>query len=62
VAYLLKILNQIDLFNSLNWYESMQFKLAKDLENLKGRGTRYGSNTYNYNQISDEQTMEEELS
>ena len=31
VAYLLKILGQIDKFNSLNWFESMEKKLEMDL-------------------------------
>lgn len=30
IAYLLKILNQIDTFNGLNWFESMKEKFLKD--------------------------------
>ncbi len=42
VAYLLKILDQIEAFNSLNWFQHMQAKYDKDTKTLSQRIQRQG--------------------
>ena len=42
IAYLLKILDQIDNFNSLNWFDHMNEKFDKDTKYLQQRIQRLG--------------------
>ena len=58
VAYLLKILNQIDLFGSLNWFDSMNAKFMKDIKSAGGLDNHRTPKISGY----EDDTMEEELS
>lgn len=63
LAYLLKVLNQMDQFNSLNWFDSMSAKLAKDLSGMGDRGEiRVGNNISTLDMVEKEENFEEELS
>jgi WASH complex subunit 7 len=42
IAYLLKILDQIDLFTSLNWFQHMKDKFDRDIKTLTQRFERLG--------------------
>lgn len=42
IAYLLKILEQIETFNSLNWFQHMNEKFDRDTKTLNQRIQRLG--------------------
>lgn len=45
VAYLLKILDQSNKFQQLNWFESMLTKLKTDLKDIESRKDLYSKET-----------------
>lgn len=45
VAYLLKILDQSNKFQQLNWFESMLTKLRTDLKDIESRKDLYSKET-----------------
>ena len=45
VAYLLKILDQSNKFQQLNWFESMLNKLKQDHKNIEDRSELYQRDT-----------------
>lgn len=63
VAYLLKILNQTEQFNSLNWFKSMEHKYEKDKKSTMQRinapmaKTKTGVATSSYNEDNFEQEL-----
>lgn len=58
IAYLLKILDQIDLFGSLNWFDSMNAKFNRDIKGAGGLGSHRPPKIGGF----EDDNMEEELS
>ncbi len=58
VAYLLKILDQIEVFEGLNWFEHMHAKFDKDKKGIQQRLERLGQNMTNEDdQLEDQMSM-----
>jgi len=62
LAYLLKILGQIDKFNSLNWFDSMLAKLEGDVEAADIREKKIKEDMTNMNMAFEDQKLDAEMS
>ena len=62
IAYLLKILGQTDRFSSLNWFESMKDKIARDRVEAELKAKKSAEEqTYGYAQYEDDK-LDNEMS
>mmetsp|Transcript_12372 Transcript_12372/g.20784 ORF Transcript_12372/g.20784 Transcript_12372/m.20784 type:complete len:171 (-) Transcript_12372:72-584(-) len=62
VAYLLKILGQVDKFASLNWFESTLKKLETDMAQADLREKKIKEDLSNLNMAFEEQKLDAEMS
>jgi WASH complex subunit 7 len=62
VAYLLKILGQVEKFASLNWFESMEKKLEMDLVQADLREKKIKEDLNNLHMAYEEQKLDAEMS
>ena len=62
VAYLLKVLGQVDKFSSLNWFESMEKKLEFDMVQADLRENKIKEDLSNLNMAYEDQKLDAEMS